>query len=197
MDQETLFTASKWDILKLLSKSPKSPIQLAKLANTSVANISQQLRLLEMGGIVKSVRISNREKDQPRILYSLAQNHAYVIAIGNKFAEKGFTELDDFSTAILRIMLIPDKKTRYSLQTALWQIEPDFAKIDMVLADVSHAGKPNLHIASESTTAAKKVAGLNAKDVKIHFSSKEDAMKLIDKGIIVLHAKTTQGEVGK
>ena len=60
MDHETLFTASKWHILKQLETQPRSPLELARICETSIANVSQQLRLLEMAGLVKTKRVSNR-----------------------------------------------------------------------------------------------------------------------------------------
>ncbi|HIH23981.1 TPA: helix-turn-helix transcriptional regulator, partial [Candidatus Woesearchaeota archaeon] len=72
MDHETLFTATKWEILKQLETGERSPVELAKAMQSSIANVSQQLRLLEMAGLVTSRRISNRDKDKPRILYSIA-----------------------------------------------------------------------------------------------------------------------------
>jgi predicted transcriptional regulator len=88
MEQETLFTASKWEILKLLESGPLSPIELASLSRTSVANVSQQLRLLEIAGLVTSERVPNRDKGQPRILYSIAGNSCYMISTENKFVDK-------------------------------------------------------------------------------------------------------------
>jgi hypothetical protein len=38
MDHETLFTATKWDILKTLENSPQSPIEIAKQLNSSANN---------------------------------------------------------------------------------------------------------------------------------------------------------------
>ena len=47
MDLETLLTSTKWDILEMIAKKPMSPIELSKILNTTIANISQQLRLLQ------------------------------------------------------------------------------------------------------------------------------------------------------
>ena len=79
MEQETLFTAAKWSVLKSLSFEKKSPLELAQANNTSMSNISQALRFLELAGLVKSERVSNRDKGQPRIIYSIAKDNAYLI----------------------------------------------------------------------------------------------------------------------
>jgi DNA-binding transcriptional ArsR family regulator len=135
MDQETLFTASKWQILKLLSEQPLSPIELAARSNTSVANISQQLRLLEMAGLVKSERIPNREKGQPRILYSLAGNHSFLIAATNDFVEKKLLKLSSYNKAILRIWFYGKPELHYFLEKAFWHIEQHLDKVDGIAVD--------------------------------------------------------------
>ena len=56
-----MFTEQKWNILQCLSKDKFSPIQLAEKLNTTMANISQQLRLLEAANLVKKEKISLKE----------------------------------------------------------------------------------------------------------------------------------------
>ena len=137
MDQETLFTASKWEILKLLSEQPLSPIELASRSNTSVANISQQLRLLEMAGLVKSERVSNRDKGQPRILYSLAADQTYLIAATNDFVQKKLLKLSSYNKVILRIWFYEKPELHYFLEKAFWSIEQLFDKVDALALDTT------------------------------------------------------------
>ena len=129
MEHETLFTASKWDILKQLENQERSPIELAKVCNTSVANISQQLRLLEMAGLVTSRRISNRDKDKPRILYSLAGNLSYMIATSGNFVDKKIMPLTDYNTIIMKIWFFEKTEYHYSLEKAFWKIEENLPKL--------------------------------------------------------------------
>jgi predicted transcriptional regulator len=130
MELETLFTASKWEILKLLSEQPLSPLQIAERSSTSLANVSQQLRLLEMAGLVKSERISNRDKGQPRILYSLAGDQSYLIATTSDFVEKKLFQLSAYNKVILRIWFYEDPNIRYVLEKAFWQIEQHLPNIE-------------------------------------------------------------------
>ncbi len=129
MEHETLFTASKWEILKQLECRELSPIELAKICNTSVANISQQLRLLEMAGLVMSRRITNRDKDKPRILYSIAGNLSYVIATSGQFVDKKVLQLTDYNTIIMRIWFYERLDMHYTLEKAFWKIEENMPKI--------------------------------------------------------------------
>jgi DNA-binding transcriptional ArsR family regulator len=135
MDQETLFTASKWEILKLLSEQPLSPIELAARSNTSVANISQQLRLLEMAGLVASERVPNRDKGQPRILYSLAGNHSFLIATTNDFVEKKLFKLSVYNKIILKIWFYKQPELHYYLEKAFWSVEQFLPSIDAIAFD--------------------------------------------------------------
>jgi len=141
MEQETLFTASKWVILKLLSQRSLSPIELAAASNTSVANVSQQLRLLEMAGLVKSERVPNRDKGQPRILYSLAGNNSFLIATTDDFVQKKLFKLSAFNKIILKIWFYDKPELHYSLEKAFWHIEQHLDKIDALAVDKS-AGNP-------------------------------------------------------
>jgi predicted transcriptional regulator len=146
MEQETLFTASKWDILKILSSGGKSPLQLAKLSNTSVANISQQLRLLEMAGLVQCTRISNRDKGQPRIIYSLVGNQSFLITSSKDFVEKKFLNLTDYNKIILKIWFLDKPKLHYFLEKTFWSIEPLMSKIDVLALDVSAIMNDDIHV---------------------------------------------------
>ncbi len=129
MDHETLFTASKWAILKRLERGPASPLELSKVCGTSIANISQQLRLLEMAGLVTSERVSNRDKGKPRVLYQLAGNLSYLIATADNFVEKKIVPLTDRNKVVMRIWFFDDANLRYTIEKAFWKIEPFFDKI--------------------------------------------------------------------
>jgi predicted transcriptional regulator len=146
MEQETLFTASKWEILKILASGPKSPLQLAKLSNTSVANISQQLRLLEMAGLVQSKRVSNRDKGQPRLLYSLVGNHSFLIASSTDFVEKKFFKLSDYNKIILKIWFLDDSNVHHFLEKAFWFLEDRLKQIEVIAVDKRSLSSDDLQV---------------------------------------------------
>jgi DNA-binding transcriptional ArsR family regulator len=129
MEHETLFTASKWHILKALELQPRSPLELAKVCNTSVANVSQQLRLLEMAGLVTSKRISNRDKDKPRVLYSLNGDLSYLISTSGNFVDKKLVHLSDYNKIIMRIWFFERPDMRYLIEKAFWRIEERLDKL--------------------------------------------------------------------
>lgn len=135
MDQETLFTATKWDILKALSSGKKSPMQLAEECSTSLANVSQQLRLLELGGVVSTERISNREKGQPRVLYSLRGNQCFLISTMKDMVEKQSMQLTPQQRATLAVWYYVDKSKQYFAEKALWHIHDHSQHIDGLYYD--------------------------------------------------------------
>lgn len=150
MEHETLFTTSKWHILKQLENGPHSPLELAKICSTSVANVSQQLRLLEMAGLVTSKRICNRDKDKPRILYSLAGNLSYLVATSDQFVDKKVLHLTDFNKIIMRIWFFEKPEMHYLLEKAFWKIEDHFDKITFLAFDKNNTSPLTFYYRSNS-----------------------------------------------
>jgi predicted transcriptional regulator len=173
MDHETLFTATKWDILKTLENSPQSPIEIAKQLNSSLANVSQQLRLLEMAGVVTSKRVSNRDKDKPRILYSLAGNLSYLISTSDNFVDKKVMNLSDRNKIILRIWFLDDQHLRYALEKAFWQIEHELEHITKLTFAGVEKGVPVLEASGTIKPTTLHVNGqFSEVDLRVHATPK-------------------------
>lgn len=147
MDQETLYTATKWDILKLLEQEQLSPIEISKITGSSLANVSSQLRLLEMAGLVTSERIPNREKGQPRILYSLAQNSCYVISTSTNFVEKKRLAVSLSHQIMLKIWFM-DAQTKY-LEKAFWRVEEYLPDMQALLVDPHSTSPVSLYVVAD------------------------------------------------
>jgi predicted transcriptional regulator len=190
MDQEILFTGSKWDIIAHLSNAPKSPLELAKLAKTSIANVSQQLRLLEMAGMVKSIRVPNRDKGQPRIVYSLVKDTAFIITTTRTYAGKKLIDIDHRDLAILRIFSASEGETRHAFERAFWTVEPDLEKIQAILVDTKNLG---ITLFTADPQVRKKYQTLNIKrkgddlHVKTFFAGKDDVHALSQKKPVVIY----------
>ena len=137
MEIETLFSSSKWDILRELSKHSYSPLELASRSKTTIANISQQLRLLEAFGLIKKKKISNRDRGKPRTLFSLSENYAYLIATTNGFASKKLLRLTPHHETMLKIWFISNPELHYYAEKFYWKIEPYIKYIDalVIVAD--------------------------------------------------------------
>ena len=105
MDLETLLTGTKWDIIELLAQSKFSPSELAKKLNTTIANISQQLRLLQTAGLIKKKRTGSGKPGKPRMLFSLSNNYAFVIVFSDGFSEKKLVSISDKERTVLKQMM--------------------------------------------------------------------------------------------
>ncbi|MGV8150815.1 MAG: ArsR/SmtB family transcription factor [Candidatus Woesearchaeota archaeon] len=194
MEQETLFTSSKWDILKCLEKGKKSPIDLAREANTSIANISQQLRLLELAGFVRSERMPNREKGQPRILYSLAGAYSYLIVSSDHFVDKKFMKLEEYQRAILKIWFIEDKVLQYYIEKFYWMVEHLAEKIDFLSVDLEDTKTLKVYVINDSSDTKKilKDAVIDGKYGEKTFvisQIKETDLKKIKRSIVLIDKK--------
>ena len=88
MELETLLTGSKWEIIESLAKEKLSPIELAKRLNTTVANISSQLRLLQTAGLVKKEKTGAAGAGKPRVLFSLSKDFGFITVFSRGFAKK-------------------------------------------------------------------------------------------------------------
>jgi hypothetical protein len=75
MEFEDLLTKTKWAILKELAKGDKSAVEIAKKASQSVANVTQQLVILEAHNLVKKAKKEEKQKrpGKPKTPYALNQ----------------------------------------------------------------------------------------------------------------------------
>lgn len=113
MEIESILTNSKWDILKELSKNPKSPIELATQFKTTIANISQQLKILEALGVVSKTKIFNSEKGKPRMQYYIVTDLTYIIKISKNQTVKQSIKKDACSNLTLNTILTVSKKDQF------------------------------------------------------------------------------------
>ena len=115
MELDSILTNSKWDILKELSKNPKSPMELASLFKTTTANMSQQLKLLEAYGIVSKTKVSNSLKGKPRMKYSICTETTYVIKLSKNHATKQQIKKEPCSNFMMNTILLTNKKDHFFL----------------------------------------------------------------------------------
>ena len=135
IDKESLFTSAKWSILKSLETGEKSPLELARTTKTSVSNISQSLRFLELANIVKSERISNRDKGQPRVIYSLLQDYSYIIVTSKNFVEKKLLKLNKHKKTMLRIWFYPEEEKQNLIEEAYLELKESIDDIKKILVE--------------------------------------------------------------
>ena len=102
MDVANLLTGTKWDIIELLSKQELSPTEIAKKLNTTIANISQQLRLLQTAGLVKKQRTQTAKPGKPRVLFSIAEDYCFIMLFSKGSAKKKLLKMTPEQKKILQ-----------------------------------------------------------------------------------------------
>ena len=193
MEMDSLFSSSKWDIIKELATEKFSPLELAQRSNTTIANVSQQLRLLEVSGLLKKEKVPNRDKGKPRTLYSMSNNYAYLVSAMNDFADKRLLELTDYHKIILKIWFLEDKNLHYYLEKFYWKIEPYLGKM-RALAIKTNNGKIDVFIVTHHEELKKKLSNVviannkdESKEFIIKFYTDEQIKKISLNNISVLY----------
>jgi DNA-binding HxlR family transcriptional regulator len=193
MDQENLFTSTKWPILQALSSGKKSPLELSMLCKTSIANISQQLRLLELANIVRVERIPNRDKGQPRILYSLTSNTSFLIACMDGLVEKKFLVLNPIQKATLAIWLTTEPSRHYFLERAFWNLEMHLPKMLAIYYDPKVLSSVSLTIVSDDIELKKKLSSYTIESestsLQIQFTIKKKMEFKPSNALCLIYAK--------
>lgn len=122
MEQEIILAKSKWSILKELSKGNKSPVEIAKKTNQSLANTTQQLAILEAYGLVKKLKQEKPEKQRkpgkPKSPYSLNQEIFAFCFLKPGMAEKDIIKLreeDVFPRFVLNAYFTLSKEDHYPI----------------------------------------------------------------------------------
>jgi predicted transcriptional regulator len=105
MDLETLLTGTKWEILEILASTPSSPLELSKKLNTTIANISQQLRLLQTANLVKKQKTGSAQPGKPRMIFSLSNNYAFITVLSKGFAKKKLIKISQKQKEVLKQLL--------------------------------------------------------------------------------------------
>ena len=200
MEIETLFTEQRWYILKSLSNSSLSPLQLAESSNTTIANISQQLRLLEASDLVKKEKIRNRDKGKPRALFSLTDDYAYLITTMNRFAKKRLLALNDFNKVILRILFLKNQDLHYYIIKLYLKIEEFLPQLDTIAVNYSEDNIKLILVGDKSKEIKKKlnitsIKGNTTKKVEISAYSYLEFSKLNEDYEIIYNHKSEGGNV--
>lgn len=106
MEFEELFTGSRWAMLKELASKQMSETELASRLGTSLANISQQIRLLEAYGIVsKEKQVLEKKPGKPRKAYSLQKSFATISLVTENNVKKLAREITPIETIFLNTTL--------------------------------------------------------------------------------------------
>ena len=182
METESLLSSVKWEIIKELSKEKQSPLQLAAKTSTTMANISQQLRILEAAGLVDKKKIPNRDKGKPRTLFFIKRPSAYLVLFSDRFADKRLFETSREDEAVIKTLMVRNPDARRLFQKAYWRLEKELPNIE-VIAILEKEGKYELAIISRNSEEIEKIIAplrretINTGGVKITVSSSRKVLR--------------------
>lgn len=159
-----MFTDQRWNILRAISNEPQSPIQLSLILNTTMANISQQLKLLEAMNLVKKEKIRNRDKGKPRTLFSLNGEYALLVPTTRHFAQKKLVQVTPHQKTIMRIWFLSEE-LQHLAEAIYWKLHERLS--DFALA--ADEGENKLYIITDHK---------DIKESKASIVSRKEASKL-------------------
>ena len=174
MQLEQMFTEQKWNILRSLSEEPQSPLQLSNKLNTTMANISQQLKLLEAVNLVKKEKIRNRDKGKPRTLFSLNGEYAFLIPVTHNFADKKLFRTTEHQKVILRIWFLEHQQ--HDIEKFYWSIKDSLHSIASIIVDQTTR---KVHVISDSKEISRGASNTNG--LAIEHSSPRDLSSLLSR----------------
>ena len=134
MEPWSLFDNTRWEIIKQLSRKPKSMTKIAEEINTSVANVGQQLKLLEAYNFVSKVKKSSTGKPgKPTSEYMLKKDFLYIGYIRKGLAKRKSIDVQDPMHQLLTNTLFLDKtEDQYFVMKALLDNEELLEKCDSI-----------------------------------------------------------------
>ncbi len=156
MDFDSFFSSSRWKILEVLSKKPSSPLEISQQLNTSVAYVSQQLKLLQAANLVITEKTGSVEKGKPRTVFSLSGELLYLTALLKKSPFKKIIYLTDHHKLTLRIWMLDDSDLHYYIEKLYWMLEDEIKDVDGLLIDNS-LKKPLVIVISDSKKLKPKI----------------------------------------
>ncbi len=122
MDFDMLLASPRWEILQIIAEKPASPVELAEKIGTTVSYISQQMRLLEVAGLIKRERTGAVEKGKPRTLFSVADELAYFVLLAKGFSSKKLIKTQESHKNILRIWSVEDVSLHFYIERLYWRL---------------------------------------------------------------------------
>ncbi|MGV8087166.1 MAG: hypothetical protein ACP5N1_06055 [Candidatus Woesearchaeota archaeon] len=95
---------NKWTILREIAQTPSSPSELALKLNTSVSNITQQLKLLEAYKLVRKEKSEIKHTGKPKTIYHINTELAYATLLKKDKAERKIFHIDDNNSMFFNIL---------------------------------------------------------------------------------------------
>lgn len=198
MELDSFLISPKWEILQIISNKPSSPMEIAEKINTSVAYVSQQLKLLDAIGLIKKERTGNVEKGKPRTLFKLSKEIAYLSLLTHGFSEKKLLELTNHHKSLLKIWLFTNTSLHKELEKFYMKLEENLEKVRAIYIDISKP-VPVIQIISDSKELKEKIFSFYKKfsgGFKYDFVS-ESQIKNKEKDFVTLYSSESEIKGGE
>jgi hypothetical protein len=95
---------NKWNILKEIAEMQQSPSSLALKLNTSLSNITQQLKLLEAYSLIRKEKSEKKHTGKPRTIYSINTQVVYATILKEGQAERKIFKIDNSNNMFFNIL---------------------------------------------------------------------------------------------
>jgi len=95
---------TKWTILKEIAEAPQSPSDLALKLNTSLSNITQQLKLLEAYSLLRKEKSEKKNTGKPRTIYHINTQIVYATILTEDKAERKAFNIDSNNSMFFNIL---------------------------------------------------------------------------------------------
>jgi predicted transcriptional regulator len=180
MELDSFLASPRWEILKIISERPSSPIEIAEKTKTTVSFISQQLKLLEAAQLVSKEKTGAFEKGKPRNLFSISKDLFYLITLTNGLGDKKSLDLENYQKSIIRIWSLENKSLQHFLEDFLYKIKNNFNEIEAIFLDLKKAN-PSVIIFSEDKKVQQIIDAFFRKSeekIKFEFYMLSDLTKL-------------------
>lgn len=157
MELDSLIGSGRWKILEILALEPSSPIEISAKLKTSVAYVSQQLKLLEAASIVHKEKTGLSEKNKPRNVYHVSKEFLSLTVLAKGNPKRKTIFLNDEQRIITNIWLVDDEKLHSALQKIYWAVSEDINEIKGLFLDNSKY-KKTFYIVSDSKKVSSKIS---------------------------------------
>jgi len=190
MNFDSFLVSPRWEILQILAKSPSSPTELAVKLETTVAYVSQQLKLLDAAGLITKTKTGSSEKGKPRFLFELSKEIIYLAALSEGISEKKVIQVNDYHRTILKLWLVKDSSLHYYFEKLYWKLDENKKEIDSIFLDVS---SPRIIVVSDSKTLKSKIDSYVSdfdKKINCSFVAKENIKS--SKEVVLLYSNKNE-----
>ncbi|HLC78298.1 MAG TPA: winged helix-turn-helix domain-containing protein [Candidatus Nanoarchaeia archaeon] len=186
---DSFLGSPRWEILQILSKEPSSPIELAKELKTTVAYMSQQLKLLDAAGLVVRTKTGASLKGKPRTSFQISDELIYIASLTKDLSEKKLIKAYSHHKAILNIWNLEDASLHASFVRLYAELETHLSDLEAIFLDTSIIS-PKIIVVTESKKLKDKIDSFLkqfSRKIDCIFTPKSNLKKFTTEKVASLH----------